>query len=248
MVRILLSNDDGVSSEGLRALYDAVRPLGEVIVVAPDREQSASGHSLSIHRPLRMNAMGDDWYAVDGTPTDCINLALNGFLKDRPPDIVLSGINKGGNLGDDVTYSGTVAAAIEGTLQGLPSIAVSLVSRGPFEFGPAAEFAARLVKQVADRGLPEDTLLNVNVPDLPAGGMRGIQITRQGKTIYGEAIVEKVDPRGQTYFWVGSGNTEWIRRGDTDLDAVHEGKISVTPLHLNMTNETAYQELSGWSI
>ncbi|MEE8110078.1 MAG: 5'/3'-nucleotidase SurE, partial [bacterium] len=220
----------------------------DVVVVAPDRERSAASHSLTLHRPLRIKEISEGWFSIDGTPTDCIHIALNGLLHEPRPEMVVAGINMGGNLGDDVTYSGTVAAAIEGTLQGLPSIAVSLVSRGPFEFGPAAEFAARLVKQVADRGLPEDTLLNVNVPDLPAGGMRGIQITRQGKSIYGEAIVEKVDPRGQTYFWVGSGNTEWIRRGDTDLDAVHEGKISVTPLHLNMTNETAYQELSGWSI
>lgn len=247
-MRILLSNDDGIYSDGLKALHEALRGEHDVVVVAPDRERSAASHSLTLHRPLRINEISEGWFSIDGTPTDCIHIALNGLLPEPRPEMVVAGINMGGNLGDDVTYSGTVAAAIEGTLQGLPSIAVSLVSRGPFEFGPAAEFAARLVKQVADRGLPEDTLLNVNVPDLPAGGMRGIQITRQGKTIYGEAIVEKVDPRGQTYFWVGSGNTEWIRRGDTDLDAVHEGKISVTPLHLNMTNETAYQELSGWSI
>ncbi len=247
-MRILLSNDDGIYSAGLKALHEALRGEHDVVVVAPDRERSAASHSLTLHRPLRINEISEGWFSIDGTPTDCIHIALNGLLPEPRPEMVVAGINMGGNLGDDVTYSGTVAAAIEGTLQGLPSIAVSLVSRGPFEFGPAAEFAARLVKQVADRGLPEDTLLNVNVPDLPAGGMRGIQITRQGKTIYGEAIVEKVDPRGQTYFWVGSGNTEWIRRGDTDLDAVHEGKISVTPLHLNMTNETAYQELSGWSI
>ncbi len=247
-MRILLSNDDGIYSAGLKALHEAFRGEHDVVVVAPDRERSAASHSLTLHRPLRINEISEGWFSIDGTPTDCIHIALNGLLPEPRPEMVVAGINMGGNLGDDVTYSGTVAAAIEGTLQGLPSIAVSLVSRGPFEFGPAAEFAARLVKQVADRGLPEDTLLNVNVPDLPAGGMRGIQITRQGKSIYGEAIVEKVDPRGQTYFWVGSGNTEWIRRGDTDLDAVHEGKISVTPLHLNMTNETAYQELSGWSI
>ncbi len=247
-MRILLSNDDGIYSDGLKALHEALRGEHDVVVVAPDRERSAASHSLTLHRPLRIKEISEGWFSIDGTPTDCIHIALNGLLPEPRPEMVVAGINMGGNLGDDVTYSGTVAAAIEGTLQGLPSIAVSLVSRGPFEFGPAAEFAARLVKQVADRGLPEDTLLNVNVPDLPAGGMRGIQITRQGKSIYGEAIVEKVDPRGQTYFWVGSGNTEWIRRGDTDLDAVHEGKISVTPLHLNMTNETAYQELSGWSI
>ncbi len=247
-MRILLSNDDGIYSAGLKALHEAFRGEHDVVVVAPDRERSAASHSLTLHRPLRINEISEGWFSIDGTPTDCIHIALNGLLPEPRPEMVVAGINMGGNLGDDVTYSGTVAAAIEGTLQGLPSIAVSLVSRGPFEFGAAAEFAARLVKQVADRGLPEDTLLNVNVPDLPAGGMRGIQITRQGKSIYGEAIVEKVDPRGQTYFWVGSGNTEWIRRGDTDLDAVHEGKISVTPLHLNMTNETAYQELSGWSI
>ena len=153
----------------------------------------------------------------------------------------MAGINMGGNLGSDITYSGTVAAAFEGTLSGVPSIAVSLVSRGPFEFAPAAAFSARLVGEVARRGLPEDTLLNVNVPDLPGDRIRGVRVTRQGKSFYGEAIVEKVDPRGRKYFWIGGGDAEWAREGDTDLDAAHEGFISVTPLHLDLTNEAAHQ-------
>ncbi|MFQ5911929.1 MAG: 5'/3'-nucleotidase SurE [Nitrospinota bacterium] len=246
-MRILLSNDDGINSAGLKALHDALKDEHDVVVVAPDRERSAVSHSLTLHRPLRVREITRGWFSVDGTPTDCVHLALNGLLADPRPELVVAGINMGGNLGDDITYSGTVAAAIEGMLLGLPSAAVSLVSQGPFEFGPAAEFAAWLVRKVESQGLPEDTLLNVNVPDLPSDRIRGLQITRQGKSTYGEAIVEKVDPRGQTYFWVGSGNPEWVRRGDTDLDAVHEGRISVTPLHLNMTNEKAYQEMLKWS-
>lgn len=247
-MRILLTNDDGIYSAGLKALCDALMDEHEVVVVAPDRERSAAGHSLTLHRPLRVKEITKGWFSADGTPTDCVHLALNGLLPEPLPQLVVAGINMGGNLGDDITYSGTVAAAIEGTLQGLPSIAVSLVSQGPFEFGPSAEFTARLVRKVAACALPEDTLLNVNIPDLPVERMRGVRITRQGKSIYGEAIVEKVDPRGQKYFWVGSGKTEWVRRGDTDLDAVHEGEISITPLHLDMTNEKAYQELVKWSL
>jgi 5'-nucleotidase len=246
-VNILLSNDDGIHSAGLKALYDTLSQEHDVVIVAPDRERSAASHSLTLHHPLRVVEISQGWYSVDGTPTDCVHLALNGLLPEPRPEMVVAGINMGANLGDDITYSGTVAAAFEGTLLGLASIAVSLDSRGPFEFGPAAEFTARLVKQVAGHGLPKDTLLNVNVPDLPAEQLRGARITRQGKHTYGQSIVEKVDPRGQKYFWVGTGSTDWIRSGDTDLDAVHGGEISVTPLHLDMTNETAYQKLLEWS-
>ena len=246
-MKILLSNDDGVHSAGLKALHDALSDEHEVVVVAPDRERSAAGHSLTLHHPLRVVEVSQRWFSVDGTPTDCVHLALNGLLSGPKPELVVAGINMGANLGSDITYSGTVAAAFEGTLSGVPSIAVSLVSRGPFEFAPAATFSARLVGEVARRGLPEDTLLNVNVPDLPGDRIRGVRVTRQGKSFYGEAIVEKVDPRGRKYFWIGGGDAEWAREGDTDLDAAHEGFISITPLHLNLTNETAHQAMSEWS-
>ena len=249
MARILLSNDDGISSEGLRALYDAVRPLGEVIVVAPDREQSAAGHSLSLHRPLRINPMGDDWYAVDGTPTDCVNLALNGFLKDRPPDIVLSGINKGGNLGDDVTYSGTVAAAMEATLIGYPAVAVSLVYEEEGEtlrYELAGQFARRIAEEVLARGLDKGVLLNVNVPNIGAEECRGTRVTRQGKRVYGDSIVEKIDPRGREYYWIGGNGLNWVREPNTDFDAVTNQSISVTPIRLDLTDFGAMKELEKW--
>ncbi len=248
MVRILLSNDDGISSEGLHTHYESVRPLGEVIVVAPDREQSAAGHSLSLHRPLRINARGDDWYAVDGTPTDCVNLALNGFLKDRPPDIVLSGINKGGNLGDDITYSGTVAAAMEATLIGYPAVALSLVYEEgePFRFELAGQFARRIAEEVLNRGLTKGILLNVNVPNIQAGECRGVRVTKQGKRIYGDAIVEKIDPRGREYYWIGGNGLNWVRETNTDFDAVANRSISVTPVRLDLTDFDSMDELRRW--
>ena len=246
-MRILLSNDDGIHSAGLKALHEALKDEHEVVVVAPDRERSAAGHSLTLHHPLRVVEVSPGWFSVDGTPTDCVHLALNGLLPEPKPEMVVAGINMGANLGSDITYSGTVAAAFEGTLSGVPAVAVSLASQGPFEFGPAAEFSAELVRKVGHHGLPDNTLLNVNVPDLPRDRIRGVHVTRQGKSVYGEAIVEKVDPRGRKYFWIGNGSAEWDPQGDTDLDAVEEGVISITPLHLNLTNEEAHQELMKWS-
>ncbi len=248
MVRILLSNDDGVSSEGLRTLYDSMRSLGEVIVVAPDREQSAAGHSLSLHRPLRINALEENWYAVDGTPTDCVNLALNGLLKDRPPDIVLSGINKGGNLGDDITYSGTVAAAMEATLIGYPAVAVSLVYEDgePFLFELAGQFARRIAEEILKANIKKGILLNVNVPNIKAEDCRGVRVTRQGKRVFGDAIVEKIDPRGREYYWIGGNGQNWVREPDTDFDAVSNRAISVTPIRLDFTDFDAMEELRKW--
>ncbi len=248
MVRILLSNDDGVFSEGLRTLYDSMRSLGEVIVVAPDREQSAAGHSLSLHRPLRINALEENWYAVDGTPTDCVNLALNGLLKDRPPDIVLSGINKGGNLGDDITYSGTVAAAMEATLIGYPAVAVSLVYEDgePFLFELAGQFARRIAEEILKANIKKGILLNVNVPNIKAEDCRGVRVTRQGKRVYGDAIVEKIDPRGREYYWIGGNGQNWVREPDTDFDAVSNRAISVTPIRLDFTDFDAMEELRKW--
>ena len=240
---ILVSNDDGIHSEGIIALGEALQSLGEVVTVAPDRERSAVSHSLTLHRPLRVEPLGPGRFAVNGTPTDCVNLAVNGVLPRRPT-LVVSGINKGANLGDDVTYSGTVSAAMEGTLLGVPSLAISLLGRGAFRFEAAAAFAARLAAWVVERGLPPDTLLNVNVPALDDGRpVRGFALTRMGRRRYGDAIVEKVDPRGKKYYWIGGEELEFADEEGTDFHAVSMGMISVTPIHLDLTNYKSFDAL-----
>jgi 5'/3'-nucleotidase len=248
---ILVCNDDGIHSDGLKALADAVRPHGRVVVVAPDREQSAVSHSLTLHRPLRIDQVDADCWTVDGTPTDCVNLAINGILHERPA-LVISGINKGANLGDDVTYSGTVSAAMEGTLLGVPSIAVSQIGRGPYDFRIAAAFAGELVQRVLANPMPPDTLLNVNVPQF-ADGERpgGVALTRMGKRRYGDAVIEKVDPRGRKYYWIGGEELSFVEEDGTDFHAVSRGSISVTPIHLDLTNYASFEALrrlvGSWS-
>lgn len=242
---ILVCNDDGIRSEGIQALARALDPLGEVYVVAPDREQSAVSHSLTLHRPLRVEDAGDHQFAVDGTPTDCVNLAVSGILPGRP-GLVVSGINKGANLGDDITYSGTVSAAIEGSLLGIPSLAVSLATldaSATFEFSAAAEFAARLATEVIARALPANTLLNVNVPAVPREQMTGFRITRQGKRRYGEALVEKVDPRGKKYYWIGGDELGFIDEPGTDFAAIQDRAVSITPIHLDLTHYPSFESL-----
>jgi len=234
-VIILICNDDGIRAAGIRTLETALAPLGDIWVVAPDREQSAASHSLSLYRPLRVEKIDDRHFAVDGTPTDAVNLAINGIMQQKP-DLVVSGINHGGNMGDDITYSGTVSAAMEGTLLGVPSIAVSLLCRELMNFETAARFAAKLAYLVIHRGMPRDTLLNVNVPDLAESEMRGYLITRQGKRRYGDAIVEHLDPRGRKYYWIGGDDLGFVPAEGTDCTAVAGGYISVTPLHLDLTN------------
>lgn len=239
---ILVCNDDGIRSEGVQALARALASLGEIFVVAPDREQSAAGHSLTLHRPLRVEEVAPRQYAIDGTPTDCVNLAVSGILNGRP-GLVVSGINKGANLGDDITYSGTVSAAMEGTLLGIPSIAISLAARSDFDFAPAAEFAAKLVARVLECGLPPDTLLNVNVPDLARDQMAGFRITRQGKRRFGEALIEKTDPRGKKYYWIGGDELGFIDEPGTDYAAILEGAVSITPVHLDLTHYPSFEAL-----
>ena len=234
-VSILLSNDDGISSEGIAVLQETLAALDEIWVVAPDRDQSAVSHSLTLHRPLRIEPVGPRVFAVDGTPTDCINLAINGILRERPR-LVISGINHGANLGDDITYSGTVSAAMEATLLGVPAVAVSLVADSAFDFAPAAAFTHRLAAAILDDHLPSDTLLNVNVPALPAEQIKGFALTRQGKRRYDDAIVERTDPRGKTYYWISGGPFAFVDGEGTDFSAVQQGLISVTPLHLDLTN------------
>ncbi len=244
---ILLSNDDGISAQGLMILQETLAPLDEIWVVAPDRDQSAVSHSLTLQRPLRIDQVGPRVFTVDGTPTDCVNLAINGILRERPR-LVLSGINRGANLGDDITYSGTVSAAMEATLLGVPAIAVSLVGREQFDYAPAAAFAGRLAAAVLRESLPADTLLNVNVPDLPAAQIKGFALTRQGKRRYGDVIVEKVDPRGRKYYWIGGDQLGFVDAEGTDFSAVQQGLISITPLHLDLTNYTSLRALECLSV
>ncbi|MBI2016380.1 MAG: 5'/3'-nucleotidase SurE [Candidatus Rokubacteria bacterium] len=240
MPLLLLTNDDGVHASGLQALADALRELGDVWVLAPEREQSACGHALTLHRPLRVAEVGERRFAVNGTPSDCVNLGVLGFLPERPV-LVMAGVNHGANLGDDVTYSGTVSAAMEGTLLGVPSVAVSLADGGDFA---AASRVARLVAMRAlVAGLPKQTLLNVNVP---AGTARGVRVTRLGHRVYSEKIVEQTDPRGRAHYWIGAGDPQWEDVEGTDMGAVHEGYVSVTPLHLDLTNHRALARLAEW--
>jgi 5'-nucleotidase len=244
---ILVSNDDGIHAQGLGALADDLASLGEVYVVGPDRERSAASHSLTLHRPLRVRDMGSRRCAVDGTPTDCVNLAINGILPRRP-DLVVAGINEGANLGEDITYSGTVSAAMEGTLLGVPSIAISLVGRDGFDFRAAAAFGRVLARHVLEHGLPRDTLLNVNVPSASPDEVRAFAFTRQGRRRYGNAIVEKVDPRGRKYYWIGGDEFGFVEEEGTDFAAVERGMISITPIHLDLTNYSSFDELKGFSL
>lgn len=241
MPRILVTNDDGVFSEGIKLLAEALEPLAEVTVVAPDREQSAMGHALTLQRPLRMRQIGERIYSVDGTPTDCVNLALLWLMKDDPPDLVVSGINFGLNLGDDVTYSGTVSATFEGTLLGVPSVAFSQEVAQGFSFAAGAAFAARLVSILLHNELPRDLLLNVN---FPAGEFKGVRLTKLGKRRYQQAVVEKLDPNGREYYWI-SGKPVWTRSEGSDQDAVEDGQISITPLHLDLTDYRGLESY-GW--
>jgi len=246
-LKILVTNDDGIHSKGITILAKALHEIGEVVVVAPDIEKSAIAHSLTLHRPLRVEKIKRDFYAVDGTPADCVHLGVNAILPKRP-HLIVSGINKGGNLGDDITYSGTVSAAFEGTLLGIPSFAISLVSRSNFKFHVAARFAVRIAKYIHQRGLPKDTLLNINVPNLDEREIKSYQITRQGRWVHGNGVIEKVDPRGKKYYWIGEGPLIYDQKGNTDFEAVSNSCISITPLHLDLTHYASIQELKRWRI
>ncbi|HKI85183.1 MAG TPA: 5'/3'-nucleotidase SurE [Thermoanaerobaculia bacterium] len=243
MARILVTNDDGVSAEGLLRLQEVLADIDgtEVIVVAPDREQSATSHSLTLHRPLRLKEVSAGRYSVDGTPTDCVSLAVFWLMKGSPPDLIVSGINSGLNLGDDVTYSGTVSATFEGALLGIPSVAFSQDISAEFSFERAAGFARRLVRSLLAHPLPEGLLLNVN---LPAGQLGPVRLTRLGSRVYRQSVIEKTDPRGRRYFWI-AGTPEWRHEEGTDHAAVAAGEISVTPLHLDLTDYERLNDPSG---
>ncbi len=242
---ILVTNDDGVRSPGIRSLAEALHDLGRVVVVAPDRNRSAVGHALTLERPLRAMEIKPDVFAVDGTPTDCVNLGIHGLLQERP-DLVVSGINCGSNVGDDITYSGTVCAAMEASLMGLPAFAVSLDTHDFLvdDLLLAASFARALAEKILKSGLPADTFLNVNVP---TGECRGVQLTRQGKRKYGEAVICKQDPRGRNYYWIGGGEVGFENLPGSDCNALQDGLISITPLHANLTNDASLPCLADWS-
>ncbi|MSR23061.1 MAG: 5'/3'-nucleotidase SurE [Gemmatimonadetes bacterium] len=248
-MRILCTNDDGFMATGLRVLASAALRIGQVTVVAPDREQSATSHSLTLHHPLRSRRTSDGTLVVDGTPTDCVILAVNALMEDRP-QFCLSGVNHGQNLGDDVLYSGTVAAAMEAVVLGIPSVAISYA--GPdFESieGWEPKLSDLLVQLLTGRpDFPASTLLNVNLPPLPPDEVHGVRITSLGERRYSDSLTRAKDPSGREYFWIGGGATHWKGRPDSDFRAVDEGYISVTPLHLDLTNYDLIEELQGWKL
>ena len=236
-MRVLVTNDDGYRSEGIHALAAALRRLGDVTIVAPVEEASAIGHALTLRRPLRLDPVKDGVYAVDGTPTDCVNIAITQVFAGELPDLVVSGINKGYNLGDDITYSGTVAGALEGALLGIPSLAVSLRStRGEYDFSFAARAAAVLADAMLRSPLPPRTFLNVNVPK---GQPRGYRTTVQAKRNHITSVAERQDPKGRSYFWIEEGQNEWEPHDKSDYQAVRDGYVSVTPLHPDLTAYSA---------
>ena len=240
MPRILVTNDDGFSSQGIAALMEALEDLGELWLVAPDGEQSAVSHALTLDRPLRVRRVGERRFAVNGTPTDCVTLGISNLLSDRSPDLVVSGINRGGNMGVDVHYSGTVSAAFEGVILGYPAIALSQVVGEGMSWDASAALARELAVWVLEHGLPKSTLLNANVP---LGPPRGLKLTRLGVRRYTEGVVEQRDPRGRRIYWIGGGEPVWEEIPDTDFHEVAQGFVSVTPLHLDMTGHHFLDEL-----
>ena len=244
MTRILITNDDGIHSDGLIKLEEALKQVGDVYVVAPASEMSGASHSLTLARPLRIRQIDDRHWTVDGTPTDCVTLALNKILPpDDLPDICASGINHGGNLGDDATYSGTVAGALEATILGVPGLAFSLVAREGYDFTEAARFAVLAVQKVLTEGLPEGTLLNINIP---AKEIKGVMVTRQGIKNARPVITEHIDPRGKPYFWIGEEYFNNSAAVGTDYNAIDQGYISVTPLKSDMTDHRALTAIESW--
>ena len=248
-MHILLSNDDGCRAPGLGALATAMRELGTVTVVAPDRNRSGASNSLTLDRPLRLHQDSEDVYCVNGTPTDCVHVAITGLL-DKEPDMVVSGVNAGANLGDDVLYSGTVAAAMEGRFLGLPAIAVSCAfdrnGDSPTHYATAAKVAARLVLRLRSDPLPANTILNVNVPDLPWEELQGWEATRLGHRHKSEPVIRDTDPRGAPIYWIGPIGGEHDAGPGTDFHAIANGCVSITPLHIDLTQHTAMDQLAHW--
>jgi 5'-nucleotidase len=248
---ILITNDDGIHAEGLLALKSALVALGDVYVVAPDRQRSACGHSITLSRPLRLNKVrlhdGSHGYACDGTPSDCVSLGMMDVVPEKV-DLVVSGINFGPNLGWDLTYSGTVSAAMEAVIMGVPAIAISVASHAEqLDYGCAARFAAYLAEKILADPLPPDVLLNVNVPNLPEAEWQGIEVTCQGKRRYVGSVEKRLDPQGRAYYWLGGEVVDELEKG-TDVSAIAANKVSITPVHLDLTGYSALKQLAGWGL
>ncbi|MGI9221199.1 MAG: 5'/3'-nucleotidase SurE [Woeseiaceae bacterium] len=244
-MKILVSNDDGYLATGINALSASLEQIADIVVVAPDRNRSAASNSLTLSDPLRISQTGDNRYRVNGTPSDCVHLALTGFLEDEP-DLVVSGVNHGANLGDDVIYSGTVAAAMEGRFLGFPSIAVSLVGPEQKHFDTAGRVAAELVQRLSRRKLPSDFILNVNVPDRPYDELTGMKVTRLGFRHKSEPVVKSKDPHGRTIFWVGPAGPGQDSGEGTDFHAVNNGAVAITPLKIDLTRHESLGETEEW--
>ncbi len=244
-MRILVTNDDGIHSPGIMALAKALAAIGEVWVVAPDRERTAVAHSVTLHKPLRLHRLSPRTYVVNGTPVDCVNLALLKVMP-KPPALVVSGINKGVNLGDDVMYSGTVSAAMEGTILGIPSVAISQEGVDKFRFDVGAIYAVRVAQLVLAHGLPEETLVNVNVPNRPRRAIRGVRVTCLSRRRFHNPIVEKLDPHGRKYYWIAGERISWSRSKDADHEAIEEGFVSITPIRLDSTHHGVLDQFRAW--
>ena len=244
-MNILLSNDDGYLAPGLKMLADSVAPMGLTTVVAPDRNRSGASHSLTLNSPLTVKTASNGFLYVDGTPTDCVHVAITGLMNEEP-DMVIAGINHGGNLGDDVLYSGTVAAATEGRFLGYPSLAVSLVGADPVHFETAGAVVSRLLKTIIEKPLPGDTILNVNVPDVPIDELQGYQSTRLGRRKKAESVIKGRNPRGKDIYWIGPAGPEEDAGPGTDFHALRENFVSVTPLQIDMTHHANLDSLTDW--
>jgi 5'-nucleotidase len=249
-MKILLTNDDGILAEGLAVLRRSLEPLATVWVVAPEREQSGASHALTLHRPLRLRQIEERVYSVDGTPTDCVLLARRGLpdLADSTIDLIVSGINHGANLCEDVAYSGTVAAAMEGRMLGLPSIAISLQSWHPGGFETAGRVAAMMARLAGEKGIPNGVVLNVNVPQRPWEELKGVRITRLGKRHYAGSVFRKTDPRGRPYYWIGEEPASFEPQPGSDAEALAQGYVSVTPIHLDLTDHGAREQIAAWGL
>ncbi|HEX7080892.1 MAG TPA: 5'/3'-nucleotidase SurE [Gammaproteobacteria bacterium] len=244
-MRILLSNDDGYQAQGLRTLADRLADLASITVVAPERNQSGVSNSLTLETPLRVEEARSRWFYVNGTPSDCVHIAITGLL-DEDPDMIVSGINHGANLGDDVLYSGTVAAAMEGRFLGFPAVAVSLVLESGGHFATAAAVTRRLIEHMLEHPLPADTILNVNVPDLPLGELRGFEVTRLGFRHKSEPVIKALDPKNRPIYWIGPSGAGQDAGPGTDFHAIANRRVSISPLKIDLTDHRALPDLSRW--
>ncbi len=250
-MKILLTNDDGIYSEGIQILKKQLDNIAEVTVIAPDRERSTIGHAMTLRKPLRIDEVkidGNPWgFSLDGTPADCIIVGLLEIMKDNKPDLIVSGINRGPNLGDDIIYSGTVSAAMEGAMRNVPSLAVSIAAYNDFKFEPAALFIKNLIFHLIKDNLPHDLILNINVPNIDYDRIEGIEITRHGKRVYQDELKIIHDPQGTTHYWLGGDLPEGKIEPDTDFEAIYNRKVSITPLSLDLTNYNIMPKIKDWA-